>query len=153
MTTERRTALVEHECVDRLIRALKTGDVGGHARAIGARYLAHGSNWCEMGIDYRPDLVGDARSGVLASGPIITLVDMATSIATWIKRGRVQLQATLDLRVDYLRAAAPGRSVVAHGECYKLTSRIAFVRGFAHDGDANDPLAHVAGTFMTTTQP
>jgi hypothetical protein len=25
---------------------------------------------------------------------------------------------------------------------------VAFVRGIAHDGDANDPVAHVAGTYM-----
>jgi len=40
--------------------------------------------------------------------------------------------------------------VIGHGECYRVTRRIAFVRGYAHDGDADDPVAHVAGTFMFT---
>ena len=35
-----------------------------------------------------------------------------------------------------------------HGECYRITRSISFVRGQAHDGDPADPLAHVAGTFM-----
>jgi acyl-coenzyme A thioesterase PaaI-like protein len=54
----------------------------------------------------------------------------------------------LDLRVDYLRPALPGRTVIGRGECYRLTRAISFIRGQAHDGDPADPLAHVAGTFM-----
>ena len=124
----------------------------GHNGAIGAYYVAHGEDWAELAIDYRPELVGDAESGVLASGPIVTLMDMATSMAVWIKRGVFRPQATLDLRIDYLRAATPGRSVTGHGECYRLTRRVAFVRGYAHDGDPADPIAHVAGTFMMTDE-
>ena len=58
--------------------------------------------------------------------------------------------ATLDLRVDYLRPATPGRRIVGRGECYGLTKSIAFVRGTAHDGDADDLVAHVTGTFIST---
>jgi len=58
---------------------------------------------------------------------------------------------TLDLRVDYLRPAVPERTVIGRGECYRLTRSIAFVRGIAHDGDPNDPVAHVAGTFIGMT--
>ena len=122
----------------------------GHNGALGARYLAHGEDWFELALDYRADLVGDEETGVLASGPIIALMDMASSLAVWTRRGRLEPQATLDLRVDYLRGATPGRTVTGRGECYRLTRRIAFVRGIAHDGDADDPIAHVAGTFMMT---
>lgn len=124
----------------------------GHNGAIGARVVDHGEDWSELALDYRADLVGDEASGVLASGPIIALMDMATSIAVWIKRGAFKPQATLDLRVDYLRAAEPGRTVFGRGECYRLTRRVAFVRGMAHDGDPDDPIAHVAGTFMMTDE-
>jgi len=124
----------------------------GHNGAIGARFLGHGADWAELALDYREDLIGDEASGVLASGPIIALMDMATSIAVWIRRGAFRPQATLDLRVDYLRTAIPGRTVVGRGECYRLTRRVAFVRGQAHDGDSADPIAHVAGTFMMTDE-
>jgi acyl-coenzyme A thioesterase PaaI-like protein len=40
--------------------------------------------------------------------------------------------------------------VYGRAECYKLTRRVAFVRGIAHDGDPGHPIAHVAGTFMFT---
>ena len=122
----------------------------GHNGALGTRYLAHGDDWAELALDYRAELIGDVASGVLASGPIVALMDMATSMAVWIRRGAFAPQATLDLRVDYLRAATPGRTVIGRGECYRLTRRVAFVRGQAHDGDPADPIAHVAATFMMT---
>lgn len=124
----------------------------GHNGAIGARVVGYGEDWSELALDYREDLVGDEASGILASGPIIALMDMATSIAVWIKRGAFKPQATLDLRIDYLRAALPGSTVFGRGECYRLTRRVAFVRGMAHDGDPHDPIAHVTGTFMMTNE-
>ena len=121
---------------------------GGHAGALGIVYHAKGPGWVELALPYRDALIGDPASGVLASGPIIALMDMATSIAVWVKRDRFAPQATLDLRVDYLRPAVPGRTVIGRGECLRLTRSIAFVRGIAYDETPDDPLAHVAGTFM-----
>jgi uncharacterized protein (TIGR00369 family) len=122
----------------------------GHGGALGIHYVAHGEDWVELGLDYQEKLVGVSETGVIASGPIISLMDMATSMAIWMKLGRFRPQATLDLRVDYLRPATPGQRIVGRGECYGLTKSIAFVRGAAHDGDAADPVAHVTGTFIST---
>ncbi|ODP35937.1 PaaI family thioesterase [Sphingomonas turrisvirgatae] len=122
----------------------------GHGGRLGIDYLAHGPDWCELVLPFSPDLIGDVGRGVLASGPVVALLDMATSVAVWLKRDAFVPHATLDLRVDYLRPAAPGRTVTGRGECYRLAKRVAFVRGIAHDGDPDDPIAHVAGTFMTT---
>ena len=122
----------------------------GHGGALGIAYRAHGEDWAELSLPYDPRLVGMPDSGIIASGPIISLMDMATSIAIWIRLGRFRHQATLDLRVDYLRPAVPGRAIVGRGECYGVTKSIGFVRGIAHDGDPEDPVAHVGGTFMFT---
>jgi acyl-coenzyme A thioesterase PaaI-like protein len=59
--------------------------------------------------------------------------------------------ATLDLRIDYLKPAPKGATVYARCQCYKLTRSVAFVRGTAHLGDINDPIAQSALTFMTTS--
>jgi uncharacterized protein (TIGR00369 family) len=122
----------------------------GHGGALGIDYVAHGPDWAELSLPYDEKLIGMPESGVIASGPIISLMDMATSIAIWVKLERFRHQATLDLRVDYLRPAQAGRTVIGRGECYGVTRSIAFVRGTAHDGDAGDPVAHVTGTFMFT---
>jgi acyl-coenzyme A thioesterase PaaI-like protein len=55
---------------------------------------------------------------------------------------------TVDLRLDYLRPAAKGERIIARCECVKLTRRIAFVRGVAHGGDEERPIALSAATFM-----
>jgi uncharacterized protein (TIGR00369 family) len=121
---------------------------GGHYAALGHEYRAHGADWVEMATPFDPRLIGDAERGVLASGPVLAMMDVAASAAVWQVAGRLVPHATLDLRVDYLRAATPGQTVIGRAECYRMTRQIAFVRGQAHDGDPDDPIAHVAGTFM-----
>jgi uncharacterized protein (TIGR00369 family) len=122
----------------------------GHGGALGIFYHDHGTDWCELGLPYDEKLVGMPETGVVASGPIISLMDMATSLAIWIRLNRFRHQATLDLRIDYLRPAEPGRTIIARGECYGVTRSIGFVRGTAYDDDPADPVAHVSGTFMFT---
>ncbi|MBX9797033.1 PaaI family thioesterase [Sphingomonas sp.] len=126
----------------------------GHGGHLGIGYHDHGADWAELMLPYDPRLVGDPDTGVLASGPILTMMDMATSMAVWLKLGKFRAHATLDLRIDYLRPATPGKTVYGRGECYRITRAISFIRGQAHDGDPADPLAHVAGTYMfTEVQP
>lgn len=117
---------------------------------LGIGYGAHGPDWAELVLPYDQRLIGDVETGVIASAPILTMMDMATSLSVWLKLGRFRPHATLDLRIDYLRPATPHKTVVGRGECYRITRNISFVRGTAHDGDPADPLAHVAGTFMFT---
>ena len=121
-----------------------------HGGLIGLRYVSHGDDWAELAVDYSDRLVSDPQTGILASGPILALMDMATSMSIWIRQKQFRAQATLDLRVDYLRPATPGKAVIGRGECYRITRNVAFVRGQAHDGDPGDPVAHVAGTYMFT---
>lgn len=122
----------------------------GHGGAIGIAYHAHGADWVELSLPYDARLIGMVDSGIIASGPIISLMDMATSLAIWIRLGRFRHQATLDLRVDYLRPATPGNTIIGRGTCYGATRSIGFVRGLAHDGNVDDPVASVTGTFMFT---
>lgn len=122
----------------------------GHNARLGTELVSHGEDWAELALPYADELVGDADTGILASGPILSLMDMACGLAVWIRCGHFVPQATLDLRVDYLRPASPGRTVIGRAQCYRVTRSIGFARGIAHDGDAEDPLAHVAGTFMFT---
>ncbi|OYY76491.1 MAG: phenylacetic acid degradation protein [Sphingomonas sp. 28-62-20] len=125
----------------------------GHGGRLGVRYRCHGPDWVELELPYAPFLIGDTATGVIASGPILTMMDQATSLAVWTRLGQFRPHATLDLRIDYLRPATPGKTVIGRGECYRTTRNISFVRGMAHDGDPANPLAHVAGMFMMTGLP
>ncbi len=120
----------------------------GHNGFLGIGYQDHGPDWIELTLPWKEELVGDTETGVIASGPIISLLDNATSISAWVRHGAFRPQVTLDLRIDYVRAAVPGRTIVARGECYQLRKSMAFVRAIAHDGDINDPVAHAAGIFI-----
>lgn len=120
----------------------------GHPAALGLQYVAQGSDWCELRLPYQDALVGDPARGLIASGAIIAALDMAAGLAIWIRTAEFRPTATIDMRIDYLRPAAPGRDIFARVECYRLTRRVAFVRGEAHDGDADNPVAHVAASFM-----
>jgi uncharacterized protein (TIGR00369 family) len=122
----------------------------GHGGAIGIAYHARGDDWVELRLPYDERLIGVPETGILASGPIISLMDMATSLAIWIRLGKFRHQATLDLRIDYLRPAVPGKAIIGRGVCYGATRSVGFVRGLAHDGDLDDPVAAVTGTFMFT---
>ena len=90
------------------------------------------------------------ESGFLATGAIISLIDMAGGISVWIKLGVFKPFATLDLRIDYLRPAKKHETVYARCRCTKTTRSVAFVEGFAHVGDPDDPIARAVLTFMPT---
>lgn len=121
---------------------------GRHNGALGTRFVGNGEDWVELAIDYDTRFVADAETGIMASGPILSLMDMATSMAVWAKRDFWAPVVTLDLRIDYLRPAIPGRTLYGRGICYRLTRRIAFVHGETHDGDRDDLVAHTTGAFM-----
>lgn len=130
------------------IQRLAAHGFGGHSATIGLVYRAHGPDWVELALPYDTRLIGDPDTGVIASGPIVAMMDTATSLSVWAMLNRFQPLATLDLRVDYLRPATPGRTVIGRGDCLKITRSVAFVHGIAFEEDPDDPVAQVAGTFM-----
>jgi uncharacterized protein (TIGR00369 family) len=130
------------------IQAIETKSFGGHGGRLDIRFHARSEEWVELALPYAPELVGDEETGVIASGPIIAMMDIATSLAVWNRTGTFAPHATLDLRIDYLRPAMPGRTIIGRGECLRVARSISFTRGIAHDGDIDDPVAHVAATFM-----
>lgn len=130
-------------------RAAKFVLGSGHSGWLGLQYRDHGDDWAELELPWREDLIGESESHVLASGPIISLLDMASGLSIWTKMQNFQAVATLDLRVDYQRPARERHNVIARVECYRLTKSAAFVRGIAHDGEPEDPVAHMAGVFMS----
>ena len=123
----------------------------GHGKALGLEYRASGSNWMELSLPWREELVGVPETGVLASGAIVSLIDTASGGSVWMTLGHFVPIVTLDLRLDYMRPAVKGETVIARCECVKLTRQVAFVRGVAHGGDDSRPIAQSAATFMTSS--
>lgn len=123
-----------------------------HSRALGIRIVDARRGFAAMRLEWRPELVGNPETGVLAGGPLTALLDgcCGMAVATMLKAPKPF--ATLDLRIDYVKPATPGQAVIAEAECYRVTHSVAFTRAFAHHGDAKDPIAAATGTFMLNTK-
>ena len=123
-----------------------------HNKALGLKVVAVRKGFASMRLEWREELVGDPDTGVLAGGPLTAMLDSCCgmSVATMLRDPKPF--ATLDLRIDYARPATPGKAVIAEAECYRITRSVAFTRAFAHHGDAKDPIAAAAGTFMLGTK-
>jgi uncharacterized protein (TIGR00369 family) len=98
--------------------------------------------------DYHPRLAGNPDSGVLHGGVVTTILDSACGLATFSAQEEPLAVATLDLRIDYLKPAAPGKPVYAWAEVYRKTRSIAFVRGQAYQDSPEDLIANSVATFM-----
>lgn len=121
--------------------------------ALGLKTLQTDANGALLLAPYHPDLVGDPETGVLAGGVITTLLDHACGQAVMQALGAPTIIATLDLRIDYMRAAIPGQDVLCRALCYKVTRSVAFVRAAAFETDESDPVATAQAAFMLNSTP
>jgi uncharacterized protein (TIGR00369 family) len=102
-------------------------------------------------VAYRADLVGDPDTGVIAGGVLTTLLDQVCGVAAMSSMTAPAPVATIDIRIDYMRPAQPGRDVIAEAQCYKLGKSVAFVRAIAYEDSADNPIAHATSAFMINT--
>ncbi len=119
-----------------------------HCRRLGMEVVEIAARRARVRLPYRDDLVGDPVRGVVFGGVITTLLDHAGGLAVFCSLAELKAIATLNLRIDYLRAADPGADLVGEAHCYKLTAHVAFVRAIAWDRDPGDPFASCLATFM-----
>jgi uncharacterized protein (TIGR00369 family) len=120
--------------------------------ALGMDLLDYSKGRARVRMPYRPELAGNA-DGVIAGGAVTGLLDNVLGAAAGLALPAPAFVATINLRIDYMRAASPGLDLIAEGECYKLTRNVAFVRGLAYEHDPADPVAHCVGAFMINPIP
>jgi uncharacterized protein (TIGR00369 family) len=124
-----------------------------HARHLGMRVIETGPCYAVIQLPYRKELIGDPTRGVVFGGAITTLIDHTSGLAVACAMDVLRAIATIDLRVDYLRAAEPGVDLYARSECYRRTRNVAFVRAVAYERDPQDPFASCLATFMIGANP
>ncbi|GAN00460.1 thioesterase family protein [alpha proteobacterium U9-1i] len=121
-------------------------------RALGIVLERHEGKKVWARVPYRADLVGDPETGVIAGGVITTSLDQLCGLATVLAMQTPSTVATIDIRIDYMRGAIPGRDVWAEAECIKIGRTVAFVQAIAYEDDASDPIARATATFMVNAQ-
>lgn len=124
-----------------------------HGLAVGMVHDALPDGTPAMRLAYGEHLIGDPDTGVVHGGVITTLLDQTCGMVArppHTPRGESAI-ATLDLRIDYMGPATPGRDLWATGECYKRTPNIAFVRAWAFHDTPADPVATCVAAFMLGT--
>lgn len=139
---------------DRLKRLWELGPVmvagTPHAQMLGMQFVAVDIGRATLSLPYSEKLVGNKKLRILHGGVLTALLDQASGLAAISAFEEMRAVATLDLRIDYMRAAEPGKTIIAEAHAYKATRHIAFIRGIAHEGDINDPVATSQASFMTT---
>ncbi|MBL4868626.1 MAG: PaaI family thioesterase [Pseudomonadales bacterium] len=115
-------------------------------------YMEEGK--ASISLPYNEKFVGDKTTGSIHGGIITLLMDTAGGMCVMSTLKKIMVIATLDLRMDYLRPTKRGMDITAEVECYELTKNVAFVRGFAYEGegDEREAVAHMTAAFMLNTQ-
>jgi len=124
-----------------------------HANKLGIKFVSVDHGRATLSMPYNKLLIGDPRTRVVHGGAVTTLLDQACGLAALAGFEKPTATATLNLSIDYMRAAVPGETILARAHCYKATNHVAFVRAVAFDKDETDPLATAQATFMATGFP
>jgi len=121
-----------------------------HAAALGLRVEDYREGACRVRVPYAAHLVGDPDTGVLHGGVITAVLDNASGVA--VPRAGLPPEqraiATLDLRIDYMRPAAPHQDLLVDARCYHVTRSVAFVHARAWQADDERTVATSVATFM-----
>lgn len=118
-----------------------------HAQALGMTLVSASGAGAEIRMPYDEKLIGDPETGVIHGGAISALMDTCAGTAVLCHPEAGVSTATLDLRIDYMRAATPGDALTARAACYHVTRSVAFVRATAHDARTDVPVASATGAF------
>jgi len=103
-------------------------------------------------LPYSKEIIGNPETGVIHGGALTTLMDNACGFSAISALDDSSIAPTLDLRIDYMRAAEPNKPVFGKAEVYRTTRNVLFSRGIAFQDDEDNPVAHCTATFMRLDQ-
>lgn len=131
------------ELMQQLIPELK------HCKLLGIGVLDVGVGKLKLSLPYSDSIIGNPETGVIHGGALTTLMDTACGFAAICAIDELSICPTLDLRIDYMKPATPGRDVIGQADAYRVGKNVVFARGIAyHEGEMESPIAHCTASFM-----
>ncbi|OED46556.1 thioesterase [Rhodobacteraceae bacterium (ex Bugula neritina AB1)] len=115
--------------------------------ALGMELVSIDGTAAEISMPYDPAIVGDPDTGIVHGGAVSALLDTVCGIAVFLQPDSDVPTATIDLRIDYMRPAEPGKTIHARAEVYHTTRSVAFLRAQAWTDDRNRLVATGTGAF------
>lgn len=119
-----------------------------HCKLLGISVDELGKGFVTLRLPYSANIIGNPESGVIHGGALTTLMDTACGFSAVSSLSDAAIAPTLDLRIDYMRAAEPGKPVLGRAEVYRTTRNVLFSRGIAYQESMDTPIAHCTATFM-----
>lgn len=118
-----------------------------HCQLLQLAVIKTAENQLEMLLPYSKNIVGDPLTGVLHGGGLTTLMDTACGTLVFAALPDFELCPTLDLRMDYMKAATPGQDLIAKAEIVRISRNVVFTacKVYQQDGTL---IARCGATFM-----
>ncbi|KZZ02355.1 hypothetical protein A3746_34130, partial [Oleibacter sp. HI0075] len=80
-------------------------------------------------LPYSEAIIGNPDNGIVAGGSLTTLMDTACGTAAFNCFEDGEVCPTLDLRMDYHRAAKPGENLIGEARVVKRANSLVFTQG------------------------
>lgn len=124
-----------------------------HCRELNMQVVEAAQGHLTLELPFNNELVGNPDTGVIHGGAITTLMDSACGFAAALAIDPPGPCPTLDLRIDYMMAAKPNKSIFGAAEVYRISHNVVFARGIAYQDKPDSPIAHCVATFMRIENP
>lgn len=135
-------AKVDEAFIQEILNALN------QCRVMGMQVQSIEDSTLTIALPYSERIIGNPLSGVIHGGALTTLLDTTCGMSLVVAMQELVIAPTLDLRIDYMTAAKPDKTVYARSQVFRQTRHILFCRGIAYQDDIDKPIAHCIATFM-----
>ena len=119
-----------------------------YSRDLGIQVMAMHDERAVMTLMPSSSLVGDVSRNFVFSSIALSLADSCSGLAVFVATKKLLPISTLDLRMDYLRAAPAHKLLTASATCFRHTPEIAFVRCLIHSEGLEEPVAIGSSVFV-----